>query len=206
MREVILDTREKDKAFVAFMTHFAEVYESKIIRKALPFGDIACGNMIIERKEINDFASSLTSPRLWEQVQKMLENKDYISTIIISGTEDNLAQRNLKTIPALRGSIAKIIKLRIPVLTVKDDRALSAMSFAIFEQSDDIDIPIKHVKKNDSMSIFRSLPGIGRKNGEILENEYRNICGLVQATEEELQEKIGEKKGTKVYKALRGIK
>ena len=203
MKTIFLDTRESDNSFISYLIDRAKLNEYDVSISTLEFGDINFQNIFIERKSAQDFCSSVCSNRLWEQVYKMKENKDYISIIIISGGWDTLWKDSIKKIPVLEGAITQLIAWGIPVLRVDDDEKLVNVALQLFNHSKPIDVPIKHIKKNEKMSIFMALPGIGRKNGKVLMAEYDNMCELCEAPKKELQILLGPKKGEMVYNALR---
>lgn len=203
MKIIYLDTRETDDAFISYLIDTANLIGYDIEPKILEFGDINFQNIYIERKTSQDFCSSVCSDRLWEQAYKMKVNKDYISIIIISGGWDKLWKNSMCKIPQMEGAIIQLLAWGIPVLRVEDDTELVDQVLNIFKHSKPMEVPIKHIVKDGKISMFLALPGIGRKNGKVLMNEYDNMCELCEASKEELQILLGPKKGSMVFDALR---
>lgn len=203
--KVKLDTREKDIEFINYFGEQCSKFGFELEKIKLEVGDIQYGNCLIERKEINDLAMSIASPRMWDQVQKMVLNNEIKSIIIISGRLEDLDYRHKNKIPAIYGGVSKLVNLRIPVLWVDNDRMLSTLALSIFTQTEDIDVPIKHVKKNGVLSTIRSLPGVGAKTGKLLFEQFGCLGNLAGATEEELQNIAGPKTGSKIYKTIWGM-
>jgi ERCC4-type nuclease len=200
---ITLDTRESNSTFVSLLADKARENGFDVVMRALPVGDIQFENIIIERKEANDFCSSVCSTRLWEQAYKMKENKDYTFIIIISGGWDTLWKDSIDNIPALEGAIVQLYAWNIPVLRVDDDEKLVDAALKIFEHSKPIDIPIKHVVKNKKDSMFMALPGVGRTLGKVLMKKYDNMCALCEASAGDLKKILGPKKGQVVFDTLR---
>lgn len=203
MNTIYLDTRETNHNFVASLIDSSIEMGYDIKMNSLEFGDIKYQNIHIERKQCNDFCSSVCSNRLWDQAYKMKINKDYVSIIIISGGWDELWKDNLDKIPQLEGAIVQLLAWGIPVIRVRNDIELINKTFEIFAHSKPIDIPIKRVEKDIKSSIFRALPGVGEKNSKVLMSNYGNICELCEASQKELQLLLGPKKGKDIYDALR---
>ena len=69
------------------------------IKGAVSVGDIIATDRdtCIERKEINDFASSCASPHMWDQARHMKMNYGQ-SVVIIVGYLEKLSYRNKKKI------------------------------------------------------------------------------------------------------------
>lgn len=203
MKTIYLDNRESDDKFISYLVDTAKLMGYDTISSTLEFGDINFQNIYIERKQCNDFCSSVCSNRLWEQAYKMKMNKDYISIIIISGSWDKLWKNNLDKIPQMEGAIIQLLAWGIPVLRVEDDTELVDQVLNLFKHSKPMEVPIKHIVKDGKISMFLALPGIGRKNGKVLMDEYDNMCELCEASKKELQIILGPKKGSMVFDALR---
>lgn len=202
---ITLDTRESNNRFISFLVDTSKAQGYEIHISTLPFGDIQCGNIIIERKEINDFYSSITSDRMWEQIAHMRANNEYSSIIMLSGRLQEIREVDDMKISRVMGSLKKITALGIPLVWVQNDNELviKALEFFAYETSTDSFIPIKRVEKNKKDSIFMSLPHVGKKAAKKLIKEFDNIETLVHASVKELQDVVGPKKGLDIYKALR---
>ncbi len=207
MKEINLDSREKDKNFISYLKTMASKngYELKVVM--LEFGDLNFENIYIERKTPSDFCSSVCSDRLWSQVRKMKENSDYSSLIVISGTWDSLRKEDLKKIPQLEGAINQLHAWGIPVIRVKNDEELVDFALKIFDYSKPIDSPIKKVKKIDGKSIVRSFPGVGKKSMDYIKTKFDTVLDFLSfvtyATEKDIQSTFGKAKGTRIFNALK---
>jgi ERCC4-type nuclease len=202
---ITLDTRENKDSFIAYLTDAANVRDYSIYLEALPFGDIKFENIIVERKEINDFCSSVCGNRMYEQIAQMKANLDYASIIALSGTYNNLWKNNKDKIPVLNGALQQIMAWGIPVMHCQSDEELVDRVLTLFEYAKPIDVPIKHVTKDTQISLFTALPKIGRKNAKKIQKKYDNMVKLCTIPQEELQEVLGPVKGKDVFNALRNI-
>jgi len=204
MAKVIsLDTRETDDDFIAYLADAAHAQGYEIHLEALPFGDIKYENIVIERKAINDFCSSVCSDRMFNQIYQMKANVDYSTIIAISGTYNQLWKDNMDKIPRMEGALRQIMAWGIPVMQCGNDEELVDRVLKLFEYSKPVDVPVKRVDKDDKLSMFMALPRVGRVDAKKLFKSWDTMTALCNATRLELQEVLGPKKGADVYNALR---
>jgi ERCC4-type nuclease len=205
MKIISLDTRENNNKFITFLADISKGKGYDLHMETLSFGDIQCGNIIIERKEINDFYSSITSDRMWEQIAHMKANNEYVSIIMISGRLQDLREVDDIKVNVIMGALKKITALGIPHVWVQNDNELvfKALEFFSYAESNEDFVPIKRVEKNKKDSLFMALPHVGRKAAKKLIKEFDNIETLVHASEKEIQAVVGPKKGSDIFKALR---
>ncbi len=205
--DITVDTRESNKSFVSNFIIKAREKGHTIEESALDFGDLKCGDIVVERKEINDFASSATSSRLWDQILKMKENPSYTTMFVVSGDVSKLNFHNKNKIPEIYGATAKIMRLGISIHFVENDTVLTTHVLNMLEQSIDIDIPIKKVKKIDGKSIVRSFPGVGKKSMDYIKTKFDTVLDFLSfvtyATEKDIQSTFGKAKGTRIFNALK---
>lgn len=203
MKTIILDTRENDNDFIAYLGDAAQAKGYSVHMEALSFGDIKYEDIVIERKEINDFCSSVCSDRMTNQIFQMKANSDYNSIIALSGTYDQLWRDNKDKIPRLDGALKQIMAWGIPVMHCMNDEELVDRILVLFDYARPIDVPIKRVDKDSKLSMFMALPHVGRKAAKKLMKEYDNMAVLCTATKSDLTKSLGPKKGADVYDALR---
>lgn len=205
MKTIFLDSRERDNKFTSLFINTANNQGYKICITTLPIGDIKFQNILIERKEINDFYSSVSSDRMWEQISHMRANPNYSSIIIINGRLQDLWELTDTKVNVIMGAQKRITALGIPLIWCNTNEEFVFKTLELFEYATSTDefIPIKRVEKNKKDSLFMALPSIGRKNGKILIDEYCNMCELCNASLRDLQYLIGPKRGELVYDTLR---
>lgn len=205
IKTITIDVREPS-SFVEKFSSIAKERGFEIKIGTLDFGDFKCGNIIIERKEINDFAASVTSDRMYSQLFRMKENPSYSSIVLVYGNYEDLNWKNKDKIPNIKGGEYKILRMGIPILFLSNEDSFIDITLKLFEYSEDMDIPIKKIKKDGTMSTFRALDGCGKKTADILQKKYKCLGNLTRASKEEIQELIGNKVGERVYNSLWGVK
>jgi len=200
---IYLDTRENNDEFISYLVENAESRGYTVKLEALPFGDIRYENIVIERKEVNDFASSVCSDRMVNQIATMKANCDYNSIIALTGTYRDLWKNNVDKIPRMEGMKKQILAWGIPFIHCLTDEELVDRAFELFEYASIIDVPVKRVNKDSKLSMFMALPHIGRKNAKKIIKSYKNMVELCEADEKSLRKILGEKKGKIIFEALR---
>jgi len=203
MKTIILDTRERNVDFIKYLMNAACEKGYEVQREAIAFGDIKYQNIHVERKEINDLCSSVCEGRMFDQIYQMKANPDYTSIIAISGTYNELWKDNKNKIPHIEGALRQIMAWGIPVMQCKDDVELVDKVLKLFEYDKLVLVPIKRVDKDDKLSLFMSLPNVGRGGAKKLFAKWNNMVELCTATIPELQKVLGPKKGERVYDSLR---
>lgn len=203
VKTILLDTREKDDAFITYLYDTARKEGYEVSARALEVGDVQYENIVVEIKRINDFCASVCSNRLWDQLYSMKANPQAACLVLISGGYDLLWEDNMDKIPAMEGAVTKILALGIPVIKFSDDEKLVDFILEIFDHSEPLNEPIKKVKKNKKASVFMSLPHVGRKAYKKLVKEFDTMESLCLASKKEICAVLGEKYGIDVYETLR---
>ncbi len=157
----------------------------------------------VEFKTAQDFVDSIVDGRLLEQL-KQLKDSYIRPMIIIEGTEDLYALRNVHA-NAIRGMLATItVSYGIPVLRTKDAKDTAAMLFMIAkrEQSDDKHDFSPHASKKpmtlqeSQEYLISCFPNIGLNLAKELLQHFGSVKNIVNASVEDLQKVagVGEKK------------
>ena len=117
MLELLVDTREQrfGAEFIVYnnLNHKKDV---KIIEKCQTVGDYATKDMVIERKEIHDFAGSIIDGRLVEQRDKLLEDPRPYKAVLIHGSMDELISETGIHPNSVLGMMASLFSRGITVL------------------------------------------------------------------------------------------
>ena len=98
--------------------------------KRLPVGDYLCEDVIVERKEINDLASSIIDRRLFRQADKLCKFK--YPYILISGRKANI--RSEINYHSILGAKAYMAARGITINTEEDDKDLIYFMLKVFEK------------------------------------------------------------------------
>jgi len=199
----------------------------------LPIGDYVAisdyGAVIIERKTINDFLSSVRSNRLWDQLLRMMKAEevlgypvkrrillvhgnfeDYLTAIDFGSERDLLVHWS-----QLMGAYLEIVYVyNTPIVHVESDTAFKAfMKILIKRESSGLNDRLPDAKwykkparadlpiKDRKKYVLSSLPYIGDRLAENLLVHFKTISRVACASVEELQEvpKIGRRKAQLVY-------
>lgn len=209
---VIIDTREQ-RSIV-----FQQLQRMKvpIEVRTLDIGDyiIPCeqGIVCVERKEVNDYVSSLVSGRLYTQLYQMSYNFP-ISILVVEGFIDEiLMYRDIKRqvyISSLAGSLFKRAPdgaqgvINLVCLSTPYDTALFIKY--LYEKAENYEprLPkMKRYKARDDevlKAVLASLPGVGEKRAEKLLREFGSLKRVISASKSELMKVLGPKTGERLY-------
>jgi len=225
--ELFVDHRER---------HLAKLVEGvcdKIAFSQLPVGDYIVisdyGAVVVERKTVNDFLSSVRSNRLWDQLLRMMQTdevlghsvkrrilvvhgnfEDYFESIDFESERDLLVHWS-----QLMGVYLEIVYVyNTPIVHVESDTAFKAfMKILIKRESSGLNDKLPDAKwykkparadlpiKDRKKYVLSSLPYIGDRLAENLLVHFKTISRVACASVEELQEvpKIGRRKAQLVY-------
>jgi ERCC4-type nuclease len=195
-KKIIVDYREKNSPVPCEL--IGRGFDVEFIE--LKVGDYVAGDVVIERKTVPDFISSMLSRRLMNQAEELKQYENRL--IIIEGMEerelysdDNGTGVNAN---AIRGMLLSIsLKHRIPVIFSKNPED-TASYISVLMNKKEKEISLNAAKKAFSKKeqlqfIIESFPGIGPKTAKKLLEKFRTIRGIVNAKESELKKAIGKK-------------
>ncbi|RLI38210.1 ERCC4-type nuclease [Candidatus Bathyarchaeota archaeon] len=200
----------------------------------LPIGDYVLLSdseaIIVERKTVPDFLSSVRSNRLWDQLLRMMKRMTVFELpvkrrmLLIHGSfsdyfeedADRLKRSLLVHWSQLMGAYLEILyAYNTPIIYVEDDTAFKAFMRILVKRESagkNDKLPsarwyMKPVKaslpvKDRKQYILSSLPSIGNRLAENLLTHFDTISGVACASIKDLQEvpKIGKKKAELIYK------
>lgn len=200
----------------------------------LPIGDYVLLSdseaIIVERKTVPDFLSSVRSNRLWDQLLRMMKRMTVFELpvkrrmLLIHGSfrdyfeedADRLKRSLLVHWSQLMGAYLEILyAYNTPIIHVEDDTAFKAFMRILVKRESagkNDKLPsarwyMKPVKaslpvKDRKQYILSSLPSIGNRLAENLLIHFDTISGVACASIKNLQEvpKIGKKKAELIYK------
>ena len=195
-KKIIVDYREKNCLIPYELIDLGIEVEFK----ELKIGDYVAGNIIIERKTISDFISSMLNKRIFSQIEdlKQFENK----LLIIEGIEEReLYNDNNETgvnANAIRGLLLSItLKHKIPIIFTKNSEDTAKYLFILLNKKEnEMSLNAKKKarnKKEQLQFILEGFPGIGPKTAKKLLKEFKSIKNITNASEEELRNILGKK-------------
>ena len=182
--------------------------------KQLEVGDfIISDDVVIERKTVDDFLSSMLDGRLMSQLIKMKEN--YASPLILveGNQEDLFVLRNIHR-NAIIGMLTSIaINYKVPVLFTRDANETAEFIFVTAKREQlgsDKDIRLRVGRKGFTLNeqqrfVVESLPMVGPTMAKSLLKKFKSIKAIADANEDGLQEveNMGPKKAKQILNVFR---
>ena len=204
---VFIDNRELKSRVAKFL------YEMGIELKPmqLDVADFQVSERVgIERKEVNDFLSSIVDGRLFKQMLEL--NEHFEKPVLVLEGRGLFELRDIHE-NSVRGALLSIaVDYGIPILWADSplETAKYVAQIAKREQIEyDKTVQIRGGKRPDSLKerqeyIVAGLPNVGAKLGKALLEEFGSVEKIFCAGEGELKkvEKIGEKKANEIRRVL----
>ncbi|MBN1160233.1 MAG: DEAD/DEAH box helicase [Candidatus Diapherotrites archaeon] len=168
----------------------------------------------VERKELNDFVSSLIDGRLFSQVTELKENFDK-PLIIVEGEGDIYSIRNVSP-NAIRGAMSSLLlDYGIPIYVSKgiEDTAEILNVIARREQLDlKKEVRLRGEKRamllpENQQYIIEGLPGVGPTLAKQLLKHFGSVKAVITASERELlqAEGIGPQRAKEIKRVTDNI-
>ncbi|OGJ12143.1 hypothetical protein A3K62_00260 [Candidatus Pacearchaeota archaeon RBG_16_35_8] len=195
-KKIIADYREKNCLIPYELMDLGVEVEFR----ELKVGDYIAGDIIIERKTVSDFISSMLNRRLSNQIEDLKQYQDKL--LIIEGIEEKeLYNDDNETgvhANAIRGFLLSVtLKHKIPIIFTKNSEDTTKYLLILLNKKEnEISLNAKKKgrnKKEQLQFILESFPGIGPKTAKRLLKEFKTIKGVINATKEELKKIIGKK-------------
>jgi len=188
---VRVDVRELGGEVVRRLASFNDV---KISVSRLEVGDyIVSDEIAIERKTVDDLASSLVDGRIFDQMKKLKATYKRPILLIEGETPYRASKRGVNP-RSLMGLVASLVTGGLPVLWAKnpEESAELIRLMAIREQTDKRVIPeIKHPPAIDERAVLErvltGIPGVGVVIARNLLSAFGTLRRVFSASEEELQ-------------------
>jgi ERCC4-type nuclease len=226
--KIFVDHRERNQ------TNLLKDVCGEVILAQLPIGDYLAicdqSAVLVERKTVNDFLSSVRSNRLWDQLLRMMKTEDVLGypvkrkILLIQGSfedyfdafETNPERGQLVHWSQIMGAFLEIIYVyNTPIIHAESDLAFKAFMKILGKRENsglNDKLPAakwyrKPVKadlpiKDRKKYILSSLPYIGDRLAGNLLLHFHTISEVSSASIKELQKvpKIGKKKAELIYK------
>lgn len=183
--QIIMSSNERSLAYIQDMV----------------FGKVEVGDVIsldresvIERKQVDDFCKSCSSPHMWDQVRAMRMNYKHRYIIIVGHFPEDVSWRNKQNIRHAYRSLGLLARMGINVINVKDDNMFSGLAEEIMKVSEkrDPSTPIKRVQKDGKLSVLCAIEGVGENKAKALLEKFKTIAALSNASVEQISEvKVG---------------
>jgi len=205
---VVVDSRESNSPVVDELTRLG----AKITLSQLDVGDYVLSERIcVERKTVNDFASSIIDSRLFQQAKLMADSYE-IPILLIEGRDIYSPLSNIRP-SAIRGALAAVITgYRMVLLWSRDPRESAELLYAIaLREQKELKkrLQVRGEKKPESISeqqvfLLSGLPLVERSTAIRLLKYFKTPLRVFTASEQDLQqvEGIGDVKARKIREVL----
>ena len=195
-KKIIVDYREKNCLIPYELIDLGVDVEFK----ELKIGDYIAGDVIIERKTISDFISSMLNKRIFAQIEdlKQFESK----LLIIEGVEEkelyNDNNEGGVNANAIRGFLLSItLKHKIPIIFTKNSEDTAKYLFILLNKKEnEMSLNAKKKarnKKEQLQFILEGFPSIGPKTAKKLLKEFGTLQNVINADMEQVKKIIGKK-------------
>ena len=192
-----IDFREQRSGIVEELEKISCEFTFRI--EQLQTGDYWIGDhIIIERKRLDDFLSSIKTGRIFQQGYRMAQSGQN-GLIILEGDKSEIVT-GLMSRHAVQGALIHLtVFLGIPVIRSMNIRETASLLIDICRQSKRQELPrpkpiihglpgIRITKKQrQKLFLLQNLQGIGTKKGLALLRSYRTIENILNSSPADLQ-------------------
>ena len=195
--KIIIDYREKNSLVSSVLVSLG----AEIEFRELKIGDYVVKDVVIERKTVFDFISSMKNRRLINQLEDLQQYKKKI--LIIEGIdEQELYSDSTERIGmhpnAIRGFLLSIIlNYNVPIIFSKNSEDTAKFIFILSKRESkeaSLNVVKKTLNKKERMQfIVEGFSGIGPKTAKKLLKKFRTIKNIINSSQEELKEVIGKR-------------
>ena len=204
---VVADSRELGALVTRELAKLGALVKSQ----TLEVGDFVLSDeVVIERKDVEDFASSIIDGRLFQQAAKL--KASYTKPVIVVEGESLTGSGRVRP-EAMMGAYASIlIDYGIPIVWARKPSEAAQLMFAIArrEQIQDkrapriMTVPKPSTVEEQQEFIVSSLPNIDRTRARSLLNSFQTVERTFHASKEELMTVtgIGEKISEEIRRVL----
>ncbi|MEK6848789.1 MAG: ERCC4 domain-containing protein [Nanoarchaeota archaeon] len=194
---ITADYREKNSFVIA------ELFELNIACdfKQLPIGDFIVKNIVIERKTVSDFLSSMLNRRLLTQLEELQQQENKF--LLIEGLEENQlygeTEKEGIAPNAIRGFLLSILlKYKIPIIYTKNARDTAAYLSVLAKKEETSHLSYRQTKRSLNTSeqlqyILEGFPGIGPATAKKLLANFKTLKNIINANAADLEKVIGKK-------------
>lgn len=202
MTSFIIDSREPK----TIQDVMAEAFEREGILteiQELPEGDFKYDNIIFERKEINDFVSSIKDGRYKSQKRKLLikQNEGYHIYFIIHGQPRDLDEHNQLSKKAIAGAIASLNEYGIHTLMCNrfDLEMVFQLMYGVIRKynEDRVVTPVYVQPDNASFTVkcLMCITGVGRETAESIAEHLPHLSIFYRSKREDLRKALLDVRG-----------
>ncbi|VVC00433.1 3'-flap repair endonuclease Xpf [uncultured archaeon] len=206
---IYADTREQASGVILRLKD-----TDAVIRvKQLEVGDfVLSDDVVVERKTVEDFLSSVVDGRLFSQLTMMSSNYSAPLIILEGNPQELFTLRNIHE-NAIRGILSSIaLNYKIPILYASSEEETAKYLYTIAKREQlgsEKEIRLRVGRKGlttaeQQQFVVEGFPLVGPSLAKALLKKFSNIRGIVNASIKELQEveKMGPIKAKKLHEVL----
>ncbi|MDD4876875.1 MAG: ERCC4 domain-containing protein, partial [Dehalococcoidales bacterium] len=181
----------------------------QVERTKLDVGDIwipyekqeGISGVCIERKTMNDFYSSISSNRLFDQLHAMMQQPAISILAVVGRLPIGINAKDVFIKNRIVGAmVSSILSFRVPVMRFDSDEELTDFINSLYKNCTFTGSkcrPLKFKKKPSEpddilLSVLCSFPNVGIKKSESIIKKYGTLRKTFDATKDELRSVINE--------------
>ncbi len=199
---IIADYREKNSLVISNLVE----RDIKVTFENLHVGDFLIGDIIIERKTVRDFVSSMINKRLLYQLRGLGKHKKRI--LIIEGvkeeelySDNNIADKVGIHPNAIRGFLLSIIlDCQVPIIMTNNSEDTARFLEVLAKRAIKAKTPLSLRQSRSDLStkeqlsyILEGFPNIGPTKAKKLFEEFTTLKNIFSASEDELKKTLGKR-------------
>ena len=191
--KIIIDYREKNSLVYSYL--MKQGFEVEF--KELKIGDYILKDVVIERKTVSDFISSMINHRLTNQIEELQQYENKLLIIEGISEQDLYREDNVGVHPnAIRGFLLSILlKEKIPIIFSKNAEDTAKFINVLSKRKDrEINLNAKKKtlnKKEQLQLIIEGFPGVGPKKAKKLLKKFGSIQNIILSSTEDLKDILG---------------
>jgi ERCC4-type nuclease len=191
--KIIIDYREKNSLVYSYL--IKQGFEVEF--KELKIGDYIVKDVVIERKTVSDFISSMINHRLIKQIEELQQYENKL--LIIEGISEQELYREDNVgvhANAVRGFLLSILlKEKIPIIFSKNAEDTAKFINVLSRKKErEINLNAKKKtlnKKEQLQFIIEGFPGVGPKKAKKLLKKFGSIQNIILSSTEDLKDILG---------------
>lgn len=195
--KISVDYREKNSLVISEIISLGLEIEFKTLK----IGDYIVNGVVVERKTVSDFISSMISHRLRNQLEELQQYESRL--LIVEGIDEQELYTDSENLTgmhpnAIRGFLLSVLlNYKVPIIFTKNYED-TARFIAVLAKRKSKELPLNvrkktFDKKEQMRFIIEAFPGIGPKTSKKLLKEFKTIKNVINASEEELKKIVGKK-------------
>lgn len=193
-KKVIIDYREKNSLVFIYLKKLGFEIEFK----ELKVGDYIVKNVVIERKTIQDFKSSMINGHLAKQIEELKQYEKKLLIIEGISEQEIYTDENIGiNANAIRGFLLSIVlKHKISIIYTRNAED-TARFIDVLSRKKEKEHPLnakkKTLNKKEQLQlVIESFPGIGPKKSKELLKKFGSIQNIINAPLENLEKILGK--------------